>query len=546
MMLSNIPSDTTMSDFPENHSPGNWRPIIRETDSYSSSDSSSSENVVSPKGAKFKEERTYSKGLKVSRNVSPTFGFDAKWSTRFLDRELYVKDLPGWCRNHGKGGVYAHDTVRPAIRKKIPTQCQGLYAAAQKLGKTVYLCDSHVQDPSLVRIICVMHFPVETDNPVRPSCLNAKGEFENPSLRAMADIYIGCMIAHGCDPGVAKNLFYSSFGVVDALPLMGPHDWHSKKAAYIAPNDYDTAMSQMAEASSEMLEALPSIFPNFQGYFLFGEAHDFFRKYMGKSKHPVLNTERVVHPSLIECKWWDTDHQKVAVRQTCQALSAATGLDFCHSNIENFNDVMPVSAGMKRKSEERLNAAIHREEEELKKAARSEERIAAAELVAERLLDGAIRREDRAITAEEEQRLLDAAIAAASESVKAAKEERLNAAVRRLEEEEVVKAANEERLNAAIAAALAAAAAKRKDELPAAKRKEIMEATVAEAAAAARRKERLCSHVGCLRKVTAKGVCNRHGPRCSHEGCKKDVVCRGVCRGHDNLADNIRRNIFEG
>jgi hypothetical protein len=45
-------------------------------------------------------------------------------------------------------------------------------------------------------------------------------------------------------------------------------------------------------------------------------------------------------------------------------LSAATGLDFHHSNIENFNDVMPVLAGMKRKSEERLDAAIRREEEE--------------------------------------------------------------------------------------------------------------------------------------------------------------------------------------
>jgi hypothetical protein len=45
--------------------------------------------------------------------------------------------------------MYAHDTIRPAIREKIPTQCQGLYDAAQKLRKTVYLCDSHVQDPNL-------------------------------------------------------------------------------------------------------------------------------------------------------------------------------------------------------------------------------------------------------------------------------------------------------------------------------------------------------------------------------------------------------------
>ena len=84
-----ILSDTTMSNFPEHHSPGNWRPIIRETDSDSSSVSSSSENV-SPKGAKFEEEHTYSS--KASCNVSPTFGdthaHDTKWSTTFLNREL--------------------------------------------------------------------------------------------------------------------------------------------------------------------------------------------------------------------------------------------------------------------------------------------------------------------------------------------------------------------------------------------------------------------------------------------------------------------------
>ena len=120
MMLSRHPLmyNTTMPDFPEHHSPGNWRPIIRETDSDSSSVSSSSENV-SPKGTKFEEECTSSKD---SWNVSPTFGdgdthaHDTKWSTTFLNRELYVKDLPGWCRNHGKGGVYAHfDTMSRSL-----------------------------------------------------------------------------------------------------------------------------------------------------------------------------------------------------------------------------------------------------------------------------------------------------------------------------------------------------------------------------------------------------------------------------------------------
>ncbi len=67
----------------------------------------------------------------------------------------------------------------------------------QKLGKTAYLCDSHAQDPSLVCFIIVTYFPVETDDPIRPFHLNAREEFENPSLKAMADLFIGIMIAHG-------------------------------------------------------------------------------------------------------------------------------------------------------------------------------------------------------------------------------------------------------------------------------------------------------------------------------------------------------------
>jgi len=33
----------------------------------------------------------------------------------------------------------------------------------------------------------------------------------------------------------------------------------------------------------------------------------------------------------------------------------------------------------------------------------------------------------------------------------------------------------------------------------------------------ARQRKGLCSHVGCLRSVDARGVCKGHCPRCSHE-----------------------------
>jgi hypothetical protein len=41
-----------------------------------------------------------------------------------------------------------------------------------------------------------VHFPVETDDPFRPFHLNARGEFKNSSLKALADLFIGIMIAH--------------------------------------------------------------------------------------------------------------------------------------------------------------------------------------------------------------------------------------------------------------------------------------------------------------------------------------------------------------
>ena len=153
---------------------------------------------------------------------------------------------------------------------------------------------------------------------------------------------------------------------------------------------------------------------------------------MGKSKHPILNTEKVDHPTTIACKWWDTDHWLVTVRQACQAMSVATGLDFHPSNIKKFDDVMPVLAGMKRKSEERLDAAICRLEEEEDAAKGSEERLDAA--ISRLEEDGAKRSEKR----------LDAAIPRLEEKEDAAKrsEERLlDAAICRLEEEEAEVAA---------------------------------------------------------------------------------------------------------
>jgi hypothetical protein len=90
----------------------------------------------------------------------------------------------------------------------------------------------------------------------------------------------------------------------------------------------------------------------------------------------------------------------------------------------------------------------------------------------------------------------------------------------------------------------AAAAARRKEmqeaeAVMAARRKEMQEAEAVAAAAVKRmafvinagRKTscvRLCSHVGCVKLVHARGVCKEHGLRCSNVGCDKNPHIRGV------------------
>jgi hypothetical protein len=122
------------------------------------------------------------------------------------------------------------------------------------------------KDPSRVLFVIVMHFPVETDDPFRPFCLNTRGEFENPSLTAIPVLFSGCMNAYGCIPDVTKNLFYSSVVLVDVLPCDGSSRLAAQNESHLfcfARKDYDTTMSQIAQASTEMLEEMRSIFRNF-------------------------------------------------------------------------------------------------------------------------------------------------------------------------------------------------------------------------------------------------------------------------------------------
>ena len=161
-------------------------------------------------------------------------------------------------------------------------------------------------------------------------------------------------------------------------------------------------------------------------------------------------------------------------------------------------------AAIKRKSEERLYAAILRlNKEEDAEAAKSEERLDAA-IREERLLDAAIHRED--------EKMKDAATAAAAVVAAAA------AKRKEIMEAETVVTAERWRMEAAAIRK----GVKRKE------RKAFLENAGNQPSCV-----RWCSHVGCSKNVHARGVCRDHGPRCSHMGCSKNVHARGVCSEHD-------------
>ena len=178
-------------------------------------------------------------------------------------------------------------------------------------------------------------------------------------------------------------------------------------------------------------------------------------------------------------------------------MSAATGLDFRHSNIKNFDDVMPVSAGMKRKSEERLDAAIRREEEE-----------------EERLLDAAIRRVEEKMKEEE----MSVAAAAAAARMKEMKEAEAAAAAARRKEMQEAAAVTARRMEMAVASGAW-------ESVPALKRMAFLINAESKMSCV-----RLCIHVGCVKSVHAKGVCIKHGTRCSHVGCDKNPHISGAAK----------------
>jgi hypothetical protein len=187
-------------------------------------------------------------------------------------------------------------------------------------------------------------------------------------------------------------------------------------------------------------------------------------------------------------------------------MSAATGLDFRHSNIKNFDDVMPVSAGMKRKSEERLDAAIRREEEE-----------------EERLLDAAIRRVEEKMKEEE----MSVAAAAAAARMKEMKEAEAAAAAARRKEMQEAAAVTARRMEMAVASGAW-------ESVPALKRMAFLINAESKMSCV-----RLCIHVGCVKSVHAKGVCIKHGTRCSHVGCDKNPHISGVCKEHGSRCSHV-------
>jgi hypothetical protein len=71
---------------------------------------------VSPEGSTFKAGKySFSHASSTApQNILPTFEYpdNSKWPKKFLDKQLFIMELPEWSCYHGKGGEYNYDMIR--------------------------------------------------------------------------------------------------------------------------------------------------------------------------------------------------------------------------------------------------------------------------------------------------------------------------------------------------------------------------------------------------------------------------------------------------
>jgi hypothetical protein len=84
----------------------------------------------------------------------------------------------------------------------------------------VHYPDTYAKSLNDVLIIIVAHYPLHS-NRRRQMAVNKGGDFFEPSLRAIADVWIAILEQNGVHHDAAKCMIYSSILVFDVLPISG-------------------------------------------------------------------------------------------------------------------------------------------------------------------------------------------------------------------------------------------------------------------------------------------------------------------------------------
>ena len=386
------PNEETTS---ENPSASTYRGGIELSLQNISNSSSASGSIVSVDGA-------------VSDNGDLPPG---EWIEQYIGENTMTNDLSEDYRYHGMGrpgGKYDYDTLRPKVRELA--EWDDVEIGGGMIGKVAYEADSHASDPKNVKVFFVCNYASDTCQPGRPMQLGCDGEFDNPSLKAAARVWISILVEHGFNWDVARNLVYGSIAIVDVVPVLAPYDWSSNASKYTGDESYATAATVMQEPVAELMRVLPTLCPNSVGYFAFGS--DAY-KAMGSISQlplPILNGEKIVHPMTIHNKFCDTDQRFTYIKHSCSAMTAAFGMNISPKNIKDINDVIIVTDGMKRKSNERLDSAIRKLDPEEREVELAERRDTYANMPPEeRELELAERRDTYAnmIPEEKEEKLAE-------------------------------------------------------------------------------------------------------------------------------------------
>ena len=115
----------------------------------------------------------------------------------------------------------------------------------------VHYPDTYARSLKDVLIIILAHYPLHS-NRRRPMEVNTAGDFKEPSLRAIADVWIAVLERNGVHRDSAKCMIYSSILVFNVLPISG----NSKFGGKDGKNPHSDIYNYLFEASRALVKAI--------------------------------------------------------------------------------------------------------------------------------------------------------------------------------------------------------------------------------------------------------------------------------------------------